>query len=174
MSPQLWRYSIPSEQGEGWAVFVLGSDGYFSSVSDYGNYAFLWCAHECRDFREFLLHTDRDWDYFVRKLSPGNVYDGEATERGIRETILRLRRDRSLSMEEARTEWDLASNIDLDSEIGFHQWYIETALSDAWEYGQYRAPEHVVQFVRKCMVRLIPLLRADLERDALRLEEAGR
>ena len=37
------RYNIPSINGEGWAVVVLDlKDGYFSTVSDWGNYSYMW------------------------------------------------------------------------------------------------------------------------------------
>lgn len=66
---KLRRYKIPSVKGEGWAVVVIGSDGYFSAVSDCGNYAHLWSHHGCADFRQFLIRAVEDWEYFARKLS---------------------------------------------------------------------------------------------------------
>jgi len=160
---QLWRYSIPSINGEGWAVFVLGSDGYFSACSDWGNYAFIWRAHGCNDFREFLLRADRDWDYFVKKLSPKPIYDGEKTEESVKNEILRRRRARNITAEVASTEWKLFEYSDFSCENGLFQWGAETKLDPSSFRIIYGSSYDAVQFVRKCMVRLIPLLKADLE-----------
>ena len=70
----LRRYHFSSIQGEGWATFVIGSDGYFSAVSDYGNYSYYWPHHGCTDFRQFLVRAPRDWDYFAKKLNPMRGY----------------------------------------------------------------------------------------------------
>lgn len=162
--PTLWRYSIDSVGLEGWAIFVLGSDGYFSAVSDYGNYAFMWGAHGCKDFREFLSRIDDDADYFVRKLSPGEVFDGEATEKEIRRHILNERRNRRISKKEAAEEWKLIDGYIIDSELEFRDWSDETRLEDVWELPRHSHPWDVRNFVAKCMTRLVPLLKADLDR----------
>ena len=42
----LKRYSLPSIKGEGYAEIVLDtSDGYFSTISDFGNYCYHWHNH---------------------------------------------------------------------------------------------------------------------------------
>lgn len=56
----LRRYALPSVKGEGWAIIVIGSDGYFSTVSDWGNYAYLWTHPGC-EFRHFLAGLDADY-----------------------------------------------------------------------------------------------------------------
>lgn len=68
--PTIWVYDLPSVAGEGWGTFILRSDGYFSCVTDYGNYAFRWLRHGEDDFRAFWL-KDR-WNfpsYVVSKLT---------------------------------------------------------------------------------------------------------
>lgn len=160
---QLWRYSIPSERGEGWAVFVLGSDGYFSACSDWGNYAFFWTSTGCEDFREFLLSADRDQDYFVSKLSPVRRYSEELTKKSVKCAVLRARRTGEISKHEAQEEWDFIGYSDFGSEYGFQDWVHGTKLDSPWEYGRNEYDRQTVQFVRRCMARLIPLLKADLE-----------
>lgn len=67
---KIWNYYIPSKKGEGWGKFIIDSTGYFSCVSDYGNYAFQWTAHgDNTDFREFLCELDNG--YLMGKLSNG-------------------------------------------------------------------------------------------------------
>lgn len=173
-SVKLWRYVLPSVRGEGWAVFVLGSDGFFSAVSDFGNYAYLWRAHGCADFRQFLLGAARDWSYFANKLSEGErEYDGTATRRGIQRHILEYRRDRTLSKEEARREWDLCGSDveDYGHGGGFADWYRETALPDAAFFAVYRIPKQAEMFVKKTLAaRLVPLLEAELRAEGKLVE----
>src|SRR4051812_42726931 len=79
----LRRYSLPSEKGEGWAIVVLGSDGFFSAVSDWGNYAYIWTNPGC-EFRKFLTQVDAS--YFWSKITSGRttrVFDPEETEKNI-------------------------------------------------------------------------------------------
>lgn len=169
---KLRRYALPSVKGEGWAIIVLGSDGYFSAVSDWGNYAFIWGAHGCMDFRQFLLMAGRDWDYFVTKLSPhpgGRVYDGEATVGKIRKHIIELRRERRIDAEKARTEWEHASAAD-DGSDGYAVWWLQTELEDVHDLGLYtqKPDQQCKAFVETVIAaRLVPILRAELEAEGL-------
>jgi hypothetical protein len=161
MPPQLWRYVLPSEKGEGWAVFVLGSDGYFSAVSDYGNYAFYWRAHGCDDFRQFLLRAGSSWDYFVGKLSNGEVYDGDASRAAIKEAIAELPKGSRARVEKALFD---DHEDDLETEYGFMRWAEKSKL-EAGSLFCRQHPGDVVAFVQKAMVRLVPLLQADLQNE---------
>lgn len=70
MAHKTWRYDFPSVNGEGWGTIILGSDGYFSVVSDYGNFAYRWSHHAHDDFRRFWLVDRWNWpDYTVSKLT---------------------------------------------------------------------------------------------------------
>lgn len=167
---QLWRYSLPSVNHSGWAIFVLGSDGYFSAVSDFGNYAFLWRAHGCSDFREFLLRAERDSDYFIGKLSPGEVYDGDETmkeiKKGLQEALESKEITREAMEQELRTIEDEYC-IESDEEA-FNVWASETKLLDPHTVYGFRCERHpsdVQRFVKEAMVRLQPLLVADLEKE---------
>lgn len=161
----LRRYVLRSDgHGEGWAKIVIGSDGFFAAVSDYGNYAFIWSHHGCRDFREFLIRASRDWDYFVRKFDPKQLWDRNAVEDDIRRRIIEWRRDGRFTREEARAEWDLADDADFNDEVGFWQWAGETTFPDAFEHTRYMLNPQCVAFVKKTMgERLAPILRAELD-----------
>ena len=161
----LRRYHLPNSAPlEGWAIIVLGSDGFFSAVSDYGDYAYLWRHHGCADFREFLLRAERDWDYFLGKLSPAKTYDGEETVRAIKRSILDARRSRRMSKSTAWREWELIEEHEVEEyEAGFTRWYDETDLGDAHELRRTSHDSDAVAFVRKTMVRLAEVLRTELE-----------
>ena len=158
----LWRYVVKSAKHDRGGVFVLGSDGYFSACSDFGNYAHWWRDHGEQDFRTFLLDCERDADYFIRKLHGGipMVYDQEATLKGVQRHILENRRERNMLAATARKEWNWSYAL-RDS---FECWYNETDLGDAAEFHTDRYDSDVVNFVTKIMPRLCVLLKEDLQK----------
>ena len=101
-APTLWQYRIPSENGEGWAIAVLGSDGFFGVVSDYGNYAYLWSSTGMRDFRDFFCGIDGD--YVRGKLDPSTHFDSEKTQANVRKHL-----------EERKGQCDAPETMDIDS-----------------------------------------------------------
>lgn len=167
----LRRYRLPStKSGEGWAIIVLGSDGFFSAVSDFDNYAFLWSAHGQPDFRLFLLEAETDDDYFIRKLSPGKVYDGDESEKNIRRAIVGARRDGLIRKEAARRTWRELSDYNFHFEAEFYRWYYDDMVVTALEPESLmatRQPHMVTRFVRETMPRLCVLLRAELEAEGI-------
>jgi len=159
--PKLRRYKVPSQNCEGWGIFVIGSDGYFSVVSDYGNYAYLWTHHGHEDFRTFLVGLAKDDDYLASKISRKDVLQGKQTAKCIKETVLQVRRTGNKSREWARDEWDLADSLDDDS-ISYADWYQETKLEDAWDYATYDYPSEARAFCKKLYPRFVELLKAEL------------
>jgi len=160
------RYALPSIKREGWAIITLSTDGMFSAVSDYGDYAHLWTHHGMKDFREFFTRPEDDWDYIVNKLSHGRkVYDGRETVLAIKRDILSSRRDGSLDRDEAREEWDLLEEhrSEIEShQIGFHEWCKETNL-DTYEMSCWSYEGDLVAFGKKVLPRLAEAIRAELE-----------
>lgn len=170
--PVTLRYTLPNIKWEGWAIVLLTSDGVFTAVSDWGNYAFVWSSFGGRDFREFLLSAEKDTDYFIKKLQhggdgPGDVYDGEGTARSLRQLICRLRRSRDLSAVQAREDWDLIDHREVeDSDYHFWRFLEDTSLdtSDLHEFIHYKRNPQAKAFVEKILVgRLCPIFREELE-----------
>lgn len=174
----LWRYAFSSVRQPkflGWCVFVLGADGYFSAVSDYGAYAYLFTHHERGDFRSFLL--DCDTAYLCEKLYPQKEYDGRSTQEFVREEIQRRREDGRLKPARANREVQLLTAFeDLHTQHDFNRWVDETELESAFELAVYSHPPRVVHFVEKCVrARLFPRLREDLaDEQARQAAEARR
>ena len=164
---RLWRYYLPNKSGEGWAEIVIGSNGFFAAVSDYGNYAFAWRHHGETDVRKFFLRAERDWDYFARKLGGERfqVYDGAVTRRAIREQIVAERRQGNLTPDEARAEWELAGSDLEDNERGFGEWLSRTSLCDAWHFCKYRAEPSLEAFCKRTLARLAVVIRAELAKE---------
>lgn len=167
---KLRRYYLPNDPDDshqGWAIIVIGSDGFFSAVSDYGNYAFRWSHPGTKDFRQFLLRAEQSWDYFCGKLGT-QEYNGQATCDSVKRRILAERKEGRLTKEEARKEWDLlSSNEWLESDVNYNDWARETELSDAWEHHAETYPIHLEMFVKKTMTRLARVLEAELSKEGL-------
>lgn len=156
------RYDVPSVKHEGWAVVVIDSRGFLGVFSDYGNYAYHW-THFGDDFKKFLAQLD--WDYLYGKLMQlrdARVYDGSATLANIRNRIVELRREGQLTYDEAREEWTLAADSEIDdhSSIGYALWYQQTNLPDANELYETRNDLQCEQFCQKVWPRFIELLKA--------------
>lgn len=159
---ELRRYVIPSQKGEGWAIIVIGSDGYFSTVSDYGNYAYRWTNPGC-EFRKFLVGVNAG--YLIGKLhGRPDEYDGDETTKAIREEIVRRRRDGTWTREEAREEWNLTSG--LDSIVDFAFWWQKTRIEDAHEFQRNSVPSEVVAFANRAWPRFVEMLKAELAAEA--------
>lgn len=165
---KLWRYYLPSENGEGWAEIVIGSNGFFAAVSDYGDYAYAWRHHGCDDVRKFFVRAARDWDYFARKLGGERIkrYDGVATREGIRKAILESRRTGDFDREDARREWRLAGVEIERSEHAFVEWVTTTIFCEPWEFRCDRVEPSLEAFCKRTMARLAAAIRAQLDQEA--------
>lgn len=162
----LRRYVVPNEPDNrfsGWGIFLIDSSGMLACVTDYGNYAYKWSSIGPRDFRAFLCGCDDG--YLTGKLAPEKSYDGDATEKHIRRTILEDRRRGELSCEAAREEWDLLDNSDLSSEMGFGEWLRETTYSDAWDFAVRTHSAEIQMFCERLWPRLVAQLKQQLEKE---------
>lgn len=167
----VWRHYVKGDGSwnDGWALFLLDATGYFSVVSDYGNYAFRWTSFgEC--FRTFLmgLHSD----YLLGKLAK-KEYDEDGTVRAVKNRIIELRRATrgfsgfsSLSAEKAREEWDLVNELLVgEGYSGYVLWGNETSLQDPWEYHTQDFSSEAWQFAKKVWPRFTKVLREELEKE---------
>lgn len=155
----LHRYYLPNEKHEGWAIIVIGDDGFFSAVSDYGNYAFRWTAFG-KSFKDFLIDAHKGWDYFASKLS-STEYSSRKTYQAIKEHILEYRKNGTIGREEAREEWDLlhdSNDVRDGNELDFSNWVQETKIEDAWEFYATDYPSDVKNFTQKTLKRLSDVL----------------
>jgi hypothetical protein len=159
-------YQLPNQKGEGWARIWITDDGCFTCLSDYGDYGYWWSSPGC-EFREFLCRIDDS--YLMGKLGRDDQYDGEATWDAIKSEIITLRRDGSLSPEEAREEWDLLveHHSDLrDFTEDFARWHDKTSLNDAYELRRTCFPGQLRGFVEHVWPRFVALLRAELANES--------
>jgi hypothetical protein len=156
------RYDIRGKDLGGWAVIHIDARGFLGVFSDYGNYAYHW-THFGDDFKKFL--SQLHWDYLYGKLMQGRdarLYDGEATLRGIQKRIVELRREGTLTREQAREEWDLAIGSEIDDRYsnGFSVWHRDTQLDDANELYETKNDLQCEQFCQKIWPHFIERLKA--------------
>jgi hypothetical protein len=164
-SKTLRRYRLTGERDEWLADVVIADDGYFSTVSDYGDYAYWWSsAGEC--FRSFLAQIDAD--YLLSKVSR-REYDGEATESAVKRHIIKLRREGRLSREAARAEWGtLAENDHVSCRDSFTLWLHglnSTELDEAYFLGKQSYPTEARMFGERVLPVLQKVLREELARE---------
>ena len=161
---KLWRYTIPSVEREGWAIVVIGSDGFCSAVSDWGNYSFRWTATGCADFRDFVLRAQSSPAYWINKLGGDDVYDAAATEAEVKDYIEDPDSFGSTKSAKARRarEIELLQDSDLRRPEGFDRWLEQTGLDDAWEYRREKPDPHATAFVTRAMPRICALIQAEL------------
>ena len=164
----LRRYVLPSVKGEGWAIFVIGSDGYFSAVSDWGNYAYIWTHPGC-EFRKFLSRCDTH--YVWTKITHGRkayVFDEEGTEKNIRKRLWDMMGDAEIDITQHDAALEsLAGELD-DEHHGLARWaagldfdfcYYEGIIATKPEGDSWG-------FATRVFPRLQALLREELEREA--------
>jgi|ERR1700722_4288153 len=158
-------YNIPNtrETAEGWAIIVIDTElGLFTTVSDWGNYGYLWSSPG-KEFRAFLLGLNLDYVRSKLLTSIGvrsqHVFDGAATKKAIREAV----EEKGPGWE--WYEWEIALLQSSMSEEGdYDAWQSETHLEEPWGFGVFVSNHQVTAFCENVfMTRFKDLLRAELE-----------
>ncbi len=166
-STTMRRYTVREppreERGTGaWiGTFVISDDGYFSTVSDYGNYAYYW-SHAGSCFRSFLARLDSC--YLLSKLCGSRQeYDGNATAKEVKRAIIDARRDGRMGRDEARDEWELiGEHSRLESREDFAFWWRDTKMPDPYEHAVYEYPSQARMFAERAWPAFAAALRAEL------------
>lgn len=147
----------------GWSRIWLTDDGCISIMSDWGNYGYWFGAPEC-EFRLFLTHCDDD--YLGNKFAGGQrVFDGEATADNVREFILKRRREKRMSAEDARWEWNGLQSDGFDNEVDYADWIgHRTEIKDPYdhEFSCYVRPHAVGHFLKHVWPLFVEQLKAQL------------
>lgn len=179
--PKLWFYRLRAIDGRDfeWAEIVVGSNGFFAAVSDYGNYSFRWTHFGSGDFREWML--DLDAAYVRSKIMScsdrkADIYDDQASLKAARRAICELRREGTIEKDEARAAWDEIGDQHgwLHSEFEWNEWAMHA--DGAHLIGEYRdiyeetyrtMPEpQSRQFCERILPRLREAIRAELAAEA--------
>ena len=172
----LWRYDVARENpGDSWAEVVLSSNGFFATVSDYGNYAFAWRHFGPEDFRAFFIGLDAAYVHGKITGCSGrarHVYDPDESLRAIKGIIIRQRRHNQITREAARDAWDELEEYGWLVEAGeWTEWAmhskgsadLEINVHDLYEEAYYTKPEpESWAFVTKLLPRIQERVRAEL------------
>jgi hypothetical protein len=151
------RYTLPSISGiGGWAVIIIDSTGYFSCVSDFGNYAYWWTSIGVPDFRTFLCGLDKS--YLCSKLNARKVWDGDGTLRNVQKCIEEGGYDPATE----KSERALLEEYDLTEKFDFYQWLQETEIQEAWRLESSCPDPDTIAFAECVYPRFVELLRAEL------------
>jgi hypothetical protein len=168
MTVSTWRYHLPSENGEGWAIIFMDSIGCFSALSDWGDYGYRWpeAGWGPGDFRAFFLQCDDN--YILRKISRSEVYYGDRTAKNIRRRICELRRGggRTWTPVRAREEWETLERYGVDSREEFAVWYQHTEIDEAYELAEYDHSYQALAFIARVLPRLREAIRVELAKAA--------
>ncbi len=150
----------------GWARVWITDDGCISIMSDGGNYGYWFGAPGC-EFRKFLMGCDDD--YLGNKFAGGKKeFDGEETADAARELILRHRREKSLSAEDARREWSGLPTM-FEHEMDWVRWVeneTELGVDYTHDLGRYVRPHAVRQFLKHTWPLFIEQIKAQLVAEA--------
>lgn len=177
MEATIHQYRLRGERGQWVADVVMRSDGYFSTVSDYGNYAYWW-GSPGMEFRRFVAKLEGQNDYVCSKLSRrGDWYDAAGTLKAIKQRILIYRRECSMTKADAAKEWETLATIcnayphremrdvyEMDLHQ-FHQWYEQTGIGDAAEFARYDYRPEVRHFCERVMPLLAAAIREELAKE---------
>lgn len=162
MSDALRKYKLPPKKGEGWAVIVIDMNGFFSTVSDWGNFAFNWLNTGEDDFRKFLL--DLEPDYLADKLGKvEKTFNGEASAKAVREAVNGLVESEATGFD---VEWEkdrLSDLGDSPSEPDFWMWLNSTEVERAYDLAVWDQTNTADGFVKHILPRFKELLKAELE-----------
>jgi hypothetical protein len=173
---KLYRYYLPSEKYEGWAEIVVGSNGFFAAVSDYGNYAFRWTHFGEGDFREFLLRLGGD--YVRSKLDPSRVLDLAATKKACRIEVGRSYRHRNrpngtmhfYDVQQALEALDGVCDEE-DLQLWLASWSPNIG-EEAWREVICEKPRPAIMaFVERTLPRLKDAIRAEMDMEKQQGEE---
>lgn len=170
---RVWWYAWPDGRA---VVEQRGTCGVLWLYADLVAGRYAWDAwggeRPGADFRAWLASAcERSPDYVVGKLCYGrpDIFDPEATDRAVRDLILRERRADRLTAEEARERWDdwvedfMADGHDASD---VYRWLSEHDVCEAWEFLRYR--RHGADDFARHLPLLAERLRADLARPALK------
>lgn len=158
--------------GYGWAVFTIDEFGMFNCQSDYGDYNYMWPNHGRKSFKHFILELARDTSYLLKKVTKADTFDYEKSLENWKIEIVRERRERSCTKEQARNAWEVITGLDDYSgspDILLYQIIDSDAINDIWDEPHYvfnvdrdYSPQ-ALAFAHEVMPMFADILRKEIE-----------
>lgn len=166
---KVWHYKFASTgSGEGWAHIMIREDGFFATVSDYGNYAYWWTSTGKSDIREFFLRADVEWDYFAGKLGPKKELDVEGSFEAVLQDIANELHAGRIDVSEAaeQTKHVKMFQDDEDWEGFIRDDATFEYLDEPFRFGRMRRDPDVDAYAKKILPRLVVAIKAELQSEA--------
>jgi hypothetical protein len=161
-SATLRKYELRPDKESAWAIIVIDTArGFFSAVSDHGNYGYLW-THPGGEFRAFLAQCEKDYVY--SKLTHiQRVFDPEGTREAFEKCMKEIEEAQTRPLEWIERERDDFESV--HSEADFYAWQSNTEVEDSHELYTTRKESGCWGFVTKLFTRFQAVLREELKRE---------
>jgi hypothetical protein len=167
----LRKYKINTKT-DGWAIVVIDDEiGFFSVVSDWGNYAYLWSAPGC-EFRKFLIGCDHHyvWTKINHMRRQTEVWDDEKVTNNVRKELDRLVEEGHITKGHADNAFDEFESSSIESAEGILVWLEEVGGLSEFNYMEgiiEMRPEHNSWgFVTKLLPHIKKALQDELDAEA--------
>jgi len=161
----------------GWAVFTIDEFGMFNCQSDYGDYNYMWPNHGRKSFKHFILELAEDTSYLLKKVSRRNTFDYEKAVIGWKSELIKVRRARECTKEQARDVWEFIEASEEYSgspQIIQKEIFESEALSAIWDEPWYifetdldYSPQ-ALAFAHEVMPMFADILRKEIDEEALK------
>ncbi|WP_254905507.1 hypothetical protein [Bacillus thuringiensis] len=111
--------------------FLFDQSGVFTAVTDFGNFAHWFSLGRNESIEKCLI--SRRPDQILCKIAKEDVIDIEGTITYIKKNLLYDRREGRFTEDDARTEWKLIEELQVDleeysNEVAFQYWYDQTKI----------------------------------------------
>lgn len=151
---KVWRYSVPSEKYEGWAICFIDEAGCLSILSDYDDYAYRWNVNSLGAPNLVRFLADTGADYILGKIAQQNWFDPDFADGAVAKAL------------EARDGEDadcpcIANEYDLYQAVDEYDLYEQ---ADNGDLARYDFPPQARMFMEKCWPKLVELFKEDIER----------
>ena len=147
-----------------WCKLLWQDNGWVIILSDYGHWSHWWGHRgEGVSVPKFLASLDRD--YMGEKMMGQALreFSLKSTVQAIRETIIADRKTCGMEKDEARSEFELVSQLE-SGDLSFEGWYGESSMVDGYECHRTEVCGTWDYFWNRLWVPLVvPALKAESE-----------
>lgn len=164
------KYTLKFNKGWDWAVFTIDETGIFQCHSSFGGYSYHWNAFG-DSFKKFL--TEIDSYYLLNKTAKQDYFDLGKYQEKVKPVIVKLRKERELSKDEARELWEFVDNLDYGNsyDLVCNEIFENEILSKVYSGDVYYsdfAPErdyspNAEAFAHNIFPKFVEILKAEIE-----------
>lgn len=153
-------YHVREADGFSWGYFFVHENGILTAYTDYGNYAYCWSASgRSVSIKEFLVRIHAD--YLLGKIARRDTLDEERTQHVFAEHLLYLRRQNTITKEQAREMYGEMRETEPRDLV---QWGMDQGgyFSDCWEWARYDYSASAKAFAERLWPLFVQVLKDEL------------